>query len=65
MPTYQELQDAMTLLAGFTLGIGILIRFLPVGECAQCPHCRKARTPSDDPTCPLHKIPRSQCAAQH
>jgi hypothetical protein len=65
MPTYHELQSAMTLLTGFTIGVGILVRFLPVGECDQCPHCRKARVPVDDPVCPLHKIPRSQCSEQH
>lgn len=64
MPTYDELREAMTLLTGFTIGVGILIRFLPVGECDKCPHCRTARlTPTA--FCQLHKMPIEQCRGMH
>lgn len=64
MPTYEDLQAGMTMLAGFCIGIGIILRLLPVGECSECAHCRKARlTPTA--FCQLHKMPIEQCRGMH
>lgn len=52
----------------------IVVYLLPVGECDRCAHCRAERVKRhaearpwlrDDPYCPLHRVRRSTCQAQH
>lgn len=71
-------QQSLTLFVAGMLGIGALyLALAPIAECDRCVHCRAERAKAtdaasrrlfgmtDDPTCPLHKIPRSTCQKQH
>jgi hypothetical protein len=42
---------------------GVLVLFMPVGECSECPHCRIQRLAGS--YCFEHKTSRSQCFDQH
>ncbi len=36
-----EAQSIIGLLGGFLLAIGFVVWRMPVGTCAECPHCRR------------------------
>jgi hypothetical protein len=42
-PDVAVLRDALTMLAAFVIGLGLLIALLPVGTCSSCTHCRDER----------------------
>ena len=71
-------QQSLTILVAGMLGLAALyLALAPISECDRCVHCRNERAKrnerdarrlfgmADDPTCPLHKIPRSTCQSQH
>lgn len=65
MLTPEEYRQVALLLFALLLAVSGAYMLSPVGECDSCAHCRRGRLAKDDPTCPLHKVPRSECAAQH
>jgi hypothetical protein len=62
---YENLQVLSTFTAGILILIGLVLYAMPVGECASCAHCAKARTERNQPICPLHRIARNKCEDQH
>lgn len=38
-----EAQSIVGLLGGFLLAVGFVVWRMPVGTCAECPHCRRER----------------------
>ena len=58
MPTYMELQEVIRLLGIAFLVIGAMVYLLPVEDKPK----GKARLV---PSCQLHKMPITQCAAMH
>ena len=59
-----EQQTLTTFVAGVLGFVALYLALAPVAECPSCPHCRNQRVRTD-PTCPLHKAPRSTCQSQH
>lgn len=63
MPTYDDLYNALQLVGGLLILVGVAVALMPVAECSECQHCRRLRT--KDGFCKLHARPESECRGMH
>lgn len=63
-PSYEDLRTITTVCAFLLIGLALYLTRAPIGECSDCPHCRKVRAGIQE-FCKLHGRPVNDCRNQH